>query len=131
MHACVARARLIGFDGKASLGMDVLTSAQISTTLATASIGLQYAVFKEGVLASLVVLSIVSIVVAPFLAEWALGVKLRNLANLNASGVEKTWKKPHRYVCICDERARRNNHFCASMQRVLVVSHIYIRSAPR
>jgi hypothetical protein len=49
----------------------------MSTTLATASIGLQYGVFTEGVLASLVVLSIVSIVVAPFLAEWALGVKVQ------------------------------------------------------
>ncbi len=69
-------AQLIGFKRKVSLGMGVLTSAQMSTTLATASIGLQYGVFKERVFTSMVVLSIVIIVVAPFLAEWALGVKV-------------------------------------------------------
>jgi Kef-type K+ transport system membrane component KefB len=69
-------ARLIVFKGKVSLGMGVLTSAQMSTTLATASIGLQYGIFRPGVLTSLVVLSIVSIVIAPFLAELAFGVKV-------------------------------------------------------
>lgn len=80
-------ARLIGFKEKVSLGMGVLTSAQMSTTLATASIGLQYGVFKEGVLASLVVLSIASIVVAPFLGEWALGAKVEKLSKF-----ERFWR---------------------------------------
>jgi Kef-type K+ transport system membrane component KefB len=80
-------ARLIGFERKASLGMGVLTSAQMSTTLATASIGLQYGVFDEGLLASLVVLSIASILVAPFLAEWALGVKVEK-----PSKFERFWR---------------------------------------
>jgi hypothetical protein len=42
---------------------------------------------KEGVLASLVVLSITSIVVAPFLAEWALGVKVEK-----PSKFERFWR---------------------------------------
>jgi hypothetical protein len=59
----------------------------MSTTLATASIGLQYGVFTEGVLASLVVLAIVSIVAAPFLAKWALGVKIEK-----PSKFERLWR---------------------------------------
>jgi Kef-type K+ transport system membrane component KefB len=68
-------ARLAGFGSGVSLGMGLLTSAQMSTTLATASLGLQYGVFGEDVLTALVVLSVVSIVLAPLLARLILGVE--------------------------------------------------------
>ena len=68
-------ARLAGFSSWTSFGLGVLTSAQMSTTLATASLGLQYGVFGEDVLAALVVLSVVSIVFAPLLARLVLGVE--------------------------------------------------------
>jgi Kef-type K+ transport system membrane component KefB len=53
--------------------MGFMTIAQMSTTLATASLALQYEIFTEDVLASLVVLSIVTIVIAPFLTKLVLG----------------------------------------------------------
>jgi len=68
-------ARLAGFNSKTSLGMGIMTSAQMSTTLATASLGLQYGVFTEDILAALVVLSIVSIITAPPLAKLVLGIE--------------------------------------------------------
>ncbi len=66
-------ARLIGFPSRTSLGVGVMTSAQMSTTLATASLALQYGIFTEEILAALVVLSIVTIIIAPLLAELILG----------------------------------------------------------
>jgi len=68
-------ARLLGFNSRISLGMGVLTSAQMSTTLATASLGLQYGLFTEDILAALVVLSIFSIVIAPLLARSILRIE--------------------------------------------------------
>lgn len=68
-------ARLLGFSSRISLGMGVMTSAQMSTTLATASLGLQYGLFTEDILAALVVLSIFSIVIAPLLARLILRVE--------------------------------------------------------
>jgi len=67
--------RLVGFNSRASLGMGIITSAQMSTTLATASLGLQYGIFSEEILAALVVLSIISIVIAPLLAKVVLGIE--------------------------------------------------------
>ena len=66
-------ARLIGFPFRTSWAMGFMTIAQMSTTLATASLALQYEIFTEDVLASLVVLSIVTIVIAPFLTKLVLG----------------------------------------------------------
>jgi len=66
-------ARLAGFTSFTSLGMGLMTSAQMSTTLATASIGLVRGIFSDQILASLVVLSIVSIVTAPLLTKLLLG----------------------------------------------------------
>ena len=69
-------ARLIGFPSRTSWGLGVMTIAQMSTTLATASLALKYGIFTEDVLAALVVLSIVTIIIAPLLAKLALGYKV-------------------------------------------------------
>ncbi|UCH31822.1 MAG: cation:proton antiporter [Candidatus Bathyarchaeota archaeon] len=69
-------ARLMGFGSRVSFGMGIMTSAQMSTTLATASLGLQYGIFSEEILAALVVLSIVSIICVPLLARWVFGVEV-------------------------------------------------------
>ena len=66
-------ARLLGFPSRISLGMGVMTIAQMSTTLATASLALNYGIFTEDILAALVVLSIVTIVIAPLLTKLILG----------------------------------------------------------
>lgn len=66
-------ARLAGFPSRTSWGMGFMTIAQMSTTLATASLALEYEIFAEEILAALVVLSIVTIAIAPFLAKLALG----------------------------------------------------------
>lgn len=68
-----AAARIIGFDTRTGLGMGLMTSAQLSTTLATASLGLQYGIFGENILTALVILSVVTIVVSPFLAKLMFG----------------------------------------------------------
>lgn len=66
----------MGFGSRVSFGMGIMTSAQMSTTLATASLGLQYGIFSEEILAALVVLSIVSIICVPLLARWVFGVEV-------------------------------------------------------
>ena len=66
-------ARLLGFPSRISLGMGVMTIAQMSTTLATASLALNYGIFTEEILAALVVLSIITIIVAPLLTKLILG----------------------------------------------------------
>jgi Kef-type K+ transport system membrane component KefB len=66
-------ARLLGFPSRISLGMGVMTIAQMSTTLATASLALNYGIFTEDILAALVVMSIVTIVIAPLLTKLTLG----------------------------------------------------------
>jgi Kef-type K+ transport system membrane component KefB len=68
-------ARLIGFPLRTSWGMGVITIAQMSTTLATASLALKYGIFTEDILAALVVLSIVTIIIAPLLTKLTLGYK--------------------------------------------------------
>jgi len=68
-------AKLIGFGSRVSFVMGILTTAQMSTTLATASLGFQYGVFGGDVVAALVVLSVVSIVLAPLIARWTLGIE--------------------------------------------------------
>jgi Kef-type K+ transport system membrane component KefB len=60
-------ARLAKFPSRVSFGMGVMTVPQMSTTLATASIAAAYGIFSEGLLVSLVVLSIVTITIAPLL----------------------------------------------------------------
>jgi Kef-type K+ transport system membrane component KefB len=62
-------ARLAKFPSKVRLGMSIMTVPQMSTTLATASIAATYGIFSEGLLASLVVLSLVTIIFAPFLTR--------------------------------------------------------------
>ena len=62
-------ARLAKFPSRVSFGMGFMTVPQMSTTLATASIAAAYGIFSEGLLASLVVLSIVTITIAPFLIK--------------------------------------------------------------
>jgi len=69
-------ARLIGFPLRTSWGMGVITIAQMSTTLATASLALEYGIFTEDILAALVVLSIVTIIIAPLLTKLTLGYKV-------------------------------------------------------
>jgi len=69
-------ARLIGFPSRVSLGMGVMTIAQMSTTLATASLALKYGIFTEDILAALVVLSIVTIIIAPLLTKLTLGYEV-------------------------------------------------------
>jgi Kef-type K+ transport system membrane component KefB len=64
-------ARLAKFPFRVSLGMGVMTIPQMSTTLATASIAATYGIFSEGLLAALVLLSIVTITIAPFLTKLA------------------------------------------------------------
>ena len=66
-------ARLLGFPSRISLGMGVMTIAQMSTTLATASLALNYGIFTEDIVAALVVMSIVTIVIAPLLTKLTLG----------------------------------------------------------
>ena len=62
-------ARIAKFPLKTSLGMGVVTIAQMSTTLATASLAVEYGIFSEELLASLVILSIVTIILCPFLTK--------------------------------------------------------------
>jgi Kef-type K+ transport system membrane component KefB len=66
-------ARLAGFSTRPSLAMGFMTIAQMSTTLATASLALEYGIFAEDILAALVVLSIITIVITPFLTKLVLG----------------------------------------------------------
>jgi Kef-type K+ transport system membrane component KefB len=66
--------RLIGFPSKTSLGMGVMTIAQMSTTLATASLAFQYNIFGENIVAALVILSIITIIITPFLTKMIFGV---------------------------------------------------------
>jgi Kef-type K+ transport system membrane component KefB len=58
-----------------SLGMGFMTIAQMSTTLATASLALEYGIFTEDILAALVVLSIATIIITPLLTKLILGYK--------------------------------------------------------
>ena len=81
-------ARLAKFPSRVSFGMGVITVPQMSTTLATASIAAAYGIFSEGLLASLVVLSIVTITFAPFLARLAL-----RRGEQKPSGFEKLWRE--------------------------------------
>ena len=66
-------ARLIGFPLRISWGMGIMTVAQMSTTLATASLAFEYGVFAEEIVAALVVLSIVTIITVPLLTKLTLG----------------------------------------------------------
>ena len=61
--------RLAGFPSRISLGMGAMTIAQMSTTLATASLAFQYEIFDENIVAALVLLSIVTIIVTPLLTK--------------------------------------------------------------
>ena len=61
------------FSFEDQLGVGVMTIAQMSTTLATASLALKYGIFTEDILAALVVLSIVTIIIAPLLTKLTLG----------------------------------------------------------
>jgi len=80
-------ARLIGFPLRTSWGMGFMTIAQMSTTLATASLALKYGIFTEEILVALVVLSIVTIIIAPLLTKLTLGYKAEK-----PSRFEKLWR---------------------------------------
>jgi Kef-type K+ transport system membrane component KefB len=67
--------RLIGFNSRISWGMGVMTIAQMSTTLATASLAFQYGILGENIVAALVLLSIVTIIITPFLTKSIFGTK--------------------------------------------------------
>ena len=69
-------ARLIGFPLRTSWGMGFMTIAQMSTTLATASLALKYGIFAEDILVALVILSIITIMIAPLLTKLTLGHKI-------------------------------------------------------
>jgi Kef-type K+ transport system membrane component KefB len=65
--------KLVGFPTRTSAGMGVMTIAQMSTTLATASLAFQYGIFDENIVAALVLLSIVTIILTPLLTNLILG----------------------------------------------------------
>ena len=65
--------RLVGFPSRISWGMGVMTIAQMSTTLATASLAFQYGIFDENIVAALVLLSVVTIIVTPLLTKLIFG----------------------------------------------------------
>lgn len=65
--------RFVGFNSRISWGMGVMTIAQMSTTLATASLAFQYGILDENIVAALVLLSIVTIIITPFLTRLILG----------------------------------------------------------
>ena len=65
--------RLAGFPLRISWGMGVMTIAQMSTTLATASLAFQYGIFDENIVTALVLLSIITIIVTPLLTKLILG----------------------------------------------------------
>ena len=67
--------RLVGFPSKISWGMGVMTIAQMSTTLATASLAFQYGIFDQNIVAALVLLSIVTIIVTPILTKLIFGYR--------------------------------------------------------
>ena len=67
--------RLAGFPSRISLGMGAMTIAQMSTTLATASLAFQYGIFDQNIVAALVILSIATIIVTPLLTKLILGYK--------------------------------------------------------
>jgi len=80
-------ARLAKFPLRVSFGMGVMTIPQMSTTLATASIAAAYGIFSEGLLAALVVLSIVTITIAPFLIRL-----IFRREDQEPSGFTKLWR---------------------------------------
>lgn len=84
-------ARLAGFPSRTSLGIGILTVPQMSTTLATASLAVKYGIFTESLLAALVVLSIVTITIAPFLTKLALPYDAMPPPLPEPSKFEKRW----------------------------------------
>ncbi|MCK4953215.1 hypothetical protein KAS14_05475, partial [Candidatus Bathyarchaeota archaeon] len=62
-------ARIAKFPLKTSLD-GIVTISQMSTTLATASLAVEYGIFSEELLASLVILSIITIILGPFLTKF-------------------------------------------------------------
>lgn len=81
-------ARLAKFPLRVSFGMGVMTIPQMSTTLATASIAAAYGIFSEGLLVALVVLSIVTITIAPFLIRL-----IFRREDQEPSGFTKLWRR--------------------------------------
>ena len=81
-------ARLAKFPVRVSLGMGVMTIPQMSTTLATASIAAAYGIFSENLVAALVVLSIVTITIAPLLTKLAF-----RREEQKPSRFEKLWRR--------------------------------------
>ncbi|MCK4884963.1 cation:proton antiporter, partial [Candidatus Bathyarchaeota archaeon] len=67
--------RLVGFPSRISWAMGAMTIAQMSTTLATASLAFQYGIFDENIVAALVLLSIVTIIITPILTKLILRYK--------------------------------------------------------
>ena len=80
--------RLLGFPSRISWAMGIMTIAQMSTTLATASLAFQYNIFDENIVAALVVLSIVTIIITPLLTKLVLGHKTEK-----PSKFTKMWRK--------------------------------------
>ena len=80
-------ARLARFPSRVSFGMGVMTIPQMSTTLATASIAASYGIFSDALLAGLVVLSMVTITIAPFLTGLVFQRETRK-----PSRFEKLWR---------------------------------------
>ncbi|MDG6223192.1 MAG: cation:proton antiporter [Candidatus Bathyarchaeota archaeon] len=60
---------LLGFSKRTSVGMGLMTTAQLSTTLATATVATQYGIFSDDLLTAIVVLSIVTIIISPILTK--------------------------------------------------------------
>ena len=93
-------ARLAGFNFRTSFGMGFMTIAQMSTTLATASLALKYGIFNEDILAALVVLSIVTIAIAPFLAKLTLATRTPIPLPIDAK-ITKLEEEPKKYKIHC------------------------------
>ncbi|KPV62476.1 MAG: Sodium/hydrogen exchanger family protein [Candidatus Bathyarchaeota archaeon BA2] len=85
-------ARLIGFPLRTSLGMGFMTIAKMSITLATASLALKYGIFAEDILVALVILSIITIMIAPLLTRLTLGHEIEKPSKFMYYGAEKSHK---------------------------------------
>lgn len=68
-------ARLQGFKVKTSLGMGVATMPQLSATLAVASVAHSYGLFGEEIMASILILAIVTVLAGPLLTKVLLSPK--------------------------------------------------------
>ena len=82
--------RLVGFSSRISWSMGIMTMAQMSTTLATASLAFQYGIFNENTVAALVILSIVTIVITPIFTKMILNERTEKTSKFAKSWYGKS-----------------------------------------